>query len=80
MVPYLQAENLSKRYGNLLLFENISFTVNKDQKIALIARNGAGKSSLLDLLAGKDTPDAGTITRTNDVTFGYLEQIPLLNP
>ncbi len=80
MLPYLQAENLSKRYGDLLLFENISFTVNKDQKVALIARNGAGKTSLFDLLAGKETPDSGKLTWTNDVRVGYLEQIPLLNP
>jgi ABC transport system ATP-binding/permease protein len=80
MTPYLQAENLSKRYGDLLLFENISFTINKDQKVALIARNGAGKTSLLDLLAGKDNPDAGLITWTNELSVGYLEQIPQLNP
>lgn len=79
-VPYLQAENISKRYGELLLFENISFTINKDEKVALIAPNGAGKSSLLDLLAGKDSPDSGKITRTNDITFGYFEQYPVLNP
>lgn len=80
MVPYLQAENLAKRYGDLLLFENISFTINRDQKVALIARNGAGKSSLLDLLYGKENPDAGQITWTRDVSAGYLEQIPLLDP
>lgn len=80
MVPYLQAENLSKRYGNLLLFSDISFTIHKDQKVALIARNGAGKSSLLDLLAGKESPDAGLITWTNELSVGYLEQIPKLNP
>lgn len=79
-IPYLQAENLTKRYGDLLLFENISFTINKDDKVALIARNGAGKSSLLDLLAGKDSPDGGRITRTHGISFGYFEQTPLLNP
>jgi ABC transport system ATP-binding/permease protein len=79
-IPYLQAENISKRYGDLLLFENISFTINKDDKVALIARNGAGKSSLLDLLSGKDSPDSGKITRTNDISFGYFEQFPVLNP
>lgn len=79
-IPYLQAENISKRYGDLLLFENISFTINKDDKVALIARNGAGKSSMLDLLAGKDTPDSGKITRTNGISFGYFEQVPALSP
>lgn len=80
MRPYLQAENLSKRWGELMLFENISFTVFEGQKVALIAKNGTGKSTLLDLLAGKDTPDAGTITLTNDIEIGYFEQIPHLNP
>ncbi len=80
MRPYLQAENLSKRWGELMLFENISFTVFEGQKVALIARNGTGKSTLLDLLAGKDSPDSGTITLTNDVVIGYFEQIPKLHP
>ncbi|MFV0590904.1 MAG: ABC-F family ATP-binding cassette domain-containing protein [Draconibacterium sp.] len=80
MKPYLQGENLSKRWGELLLFENISFTVFEGQKVALIAKNGTGKSTLLNLLAGKDTPDQGTITLTNDVRIGYFEQIPDLNP
>ncbi|GAP70388.1 ATPase component of ABC transporters with duplicated ATPase domains [Bacteroidales bacterium 6E] len=80
MVPYLQVEEVSKRYGDRLLFENISFTINKDDKVALIAPNGAGKTSLLDLIAGKESPDSGKITRTNDITFGYFEQIPTLDP
>lgn len=80
MKPYLQAENLSKRWGDLLLFENISFTIFEGQKVALIARNGTGKSSLLDLLAGKDSADSGIITLTNDVKLGYFKQIPDLNP
>ncbi len=80
MKPYLQAENLSKRWGELMLFENISFTVFEGQKVALIAKNGTGKSTLLDLLAGKDSPDAGKITLTNDIEIGYFEQIPNLNP
>ncbi len=79
MKPYLQAENLSKRWGETLLFENISFTLFEGQKVALIARNGAGKSTLLDLLTGKDSPDSGTITITNDVETGYFEQLPKLN-
>ena len=80
MKPYLQAENLSKRWGELLLFENISFTIFEGQKVALIARNGTGKSTLLDLLAGKETPENGLITLTNDVKIGYFEQIPDLDP
>jgi ATP-binding cassette subfamily F protein uup len=80
MRPYIQAENLSKRWGELMLFEDISFTVFEGQKVALIAKNGTGKSTLLNLLAGKDTPDSGTITLTNHVEIGYFEQIPNLNP
>ena len=80
MKPFLQAENLSKRWGELMLFENISFTVFEGAKVALIAKNGTGKSSLLDLLAGKESPDEGIITLTNDVKMGYFEQIPNLNP
>ena len=80
MIPYLQAEDLTKRYGGLLLFEGISFTIAKDMKVALIARNGAGKSSLFDLLAGKDVPDGGRITWSKDLRVGYLEQSPQLDP
>ena len=79
MQPYIQAENLSKRWGELMLFENISFTIFEGQKVALIAKNGAGKTTLLDLLAGKDSPDSGIITLSNDVKIGYFEQIPKLN-
>lgn len=78
--PLLQAEKLAKRYGDLLLFDNLSFTINQGDKAALIARNGAGKTSLLSILAGLDTPDAGQVIRTNDVAFGYFEQVPKLNP
>jgi ATP-binding cassette subfamily F protein uup len=80
MRPFLQGENLSKRWGETMLFENISFTVFEGQKVALIAKNGTGKSTLLDLLAGKETPDSGKITITNDIKIGYFEQIPKLNP
>jgi ABC transport system ATP-binding/permease protein len=80
MKPFLQGENLSKRWGETMLFENISFTVFEGQKVALIAKNGTGKSTLLDLLAGKETPDSGKITITNSIKIGYFEQIPKLNP
>jgi ABC transport system ATP-binding/permease protein len=78
MKPYIQAENLSKRYGELMLFENISFTVSEGQKVALIARNGAGKSTLLDILSGKETPDGGQVIVTNNIRIGYFQQIPNL--
>lgn len=80
MKPYIQAENLSKRWGELMLFRNISFTVSEGQKVALVARNGTGKSTLLNILAGIDTPDEGIVTLTNGITIGYFEQIPCFEP
>ena len=74
MIPYLQAENLSKRIGDLILFENISFTIFQKQKVALIAKNGVGKTSLMELLAGNDSPDSGKITLTANLKVGYLKQ------
>ncbi|MCF6357500.1 MAG: ABC-F family ATP-binding cassette domain-containing protein [Draconibacterium sp.] len=80
MKPFLQAENLSKRWGELMLFEDISFTIFEEKKVALIAKNGTGKSTLLDILAGKETAEAGKVTLTNDIEIGYFEQIPKLKP
>jgi ATP-binding cassette subfamily F protein uup len=79
MTPYIQAENLSKRFGDQLLFENISFTIFEHQKVALIARNGTGKTTLMEILAGNDTPESGQITKTGDIRIGYLKQIPVLD-
>jgi ABC transport system ATP-binding/permease protein len=79
MTPYLQTENLSKRFGDQLLFENISFTIFEHQKVALIARNGVGKTTLMEILAGNDTPESGLITKTADIKIGYLKQIPDLD-
>ncbi|HBS88792.1 MAG: ABC transporter [Bacteroidetes bacterium GWF2_38_335] len=79
MPSYLQTESISKRIGDLILFENININIDKDRKIALIARNGAGKSSLLDILAGREEPDSGKISRMNGLKTGYLEQNPVLN-
>lgn len=80
MRPFLQGENLAKRWGELMLFENISFTIFEGQKVALIAKNGTGKSTLLDILTGKESADTGQVTLTNDIQIGYFEQIPKLNP
>lgn len=79
MTPYLQAESISKIYGEQMLFENISFTIVKDQKVALIAKNGAGKTTLMEIIAGFDTVDEGRVTLTNNLKIGYLKQDPELN-
>ncbi|MDR1756539.1 MAG: ABC-F family ATP-binding cassette domain-containing protein [Culturomica sp.] len=79
MISYLQVENLSKRFGEQLLFEKISFGIGKQQKVALIAKNGTGKSTLLQIIAGKTAPDSGSVIFRNGVITGYLEQDPRLN-
>lgn len=80
MISYLQVDNLSKRFGEQSLFENISFGIGKGQKVALIAKNGMGKSTLLRIIAGKDSAETGTVIFRNDITMGILEQDPLLCP
>ena len=80
MIPYLQIENLTKYWGELALFDGISFTIAQGQKVALIARNGAGKSTLMDIITGKEVADSGAVTFTRDITVGYLRQMPDLNP
>ena len=80
MISFLQVDNLSKRFGEHLLFENISFGIGKNQKTALIARNGKGKSTLLRIIAGQEAPDTGTVIFRNDITVGYLEQDPAFAP
>ncbi len=79
MISYLQAESIARRIGDNLLFDKISFNINKDDKVALIAVNGAGKSSLLDILAGKENPDNGSLSIKRDLSIAYLQQSPVLN-
>ncbi|HKL09635.1 MAG TPA: ABC-F family ATP-binding cassette domain-containing protein [Bacteroidales bacterium] len=79
MISYLQVENLKKSFGDLVLFEEITFGIDKDQKVALVAKNGTGKTTLLNIIAGKDSPDEGRITFRRDLKIGFLEQIPPLN-
>ena len=76
----LTVENLSKSFGELVLFSNISFGINKDQKIAFIAKNGSGKTSILNILSGKDTSDTGQVTTRKGIRISYLEQDPELDP
>ncbi|KAA6350945.1 ABC transporter ATP-binding protein [termite gut metagenome] len=72
----LQVESLKKSFGDLVLFENISFGIDEGQRIGLIARNGAGKTSLLNILTGKEGYDTGKVTFRRDIRIGYLEQDP----
>lgn len=73
---YLLIENLSKSYGEKLLFEDITFGIDKGQKVALVARNGAGKSSLLNIINQKDLPDNGKVVFRKDIHVSYLPQNP----
>ena len=73
---YITVENISKAYGELELFRYLSFSIHKDQKIALVAKNGAGKTSILNILSGKDTPDAGQVVMRNGPRVGFLPQSP----
>ncbi|MBO2544263.1 ABC-F family ATP-binding cassette domain-containing protein [Salegentibacter sp. BDJ18] len=77
---YLSVENIAKAYGERVLFEDISFGINEGQKVGFIAKNGTGKTSLLDILAGFDAPDAGKVVYRKDITTAFLPQEPNLDP
>lgn len=76
MTPYLQIDGLTKSFGDLVLFENISFGIAEGQRIGLIAKNGAGKTTLLNIISGKEGYDSGNIVFRRDLRVGYLEQDP----
>lgn len=76
MTPYLQVENLTKSFGDLVLFQDISFGIAEGQRIGLIAKNGTGKTTLLNILGGKEGYDEGRIVFRRDLRVGYLEQSP----
>lgn len=76
---YLTVEHLTKSYGEKLLFEDITFGIEKGQKTALIARNGMGKSTLLNIIAGIDIPDSGQVVVRNDISVSYLPQVERFN-
>lgn len=76
---YLSVENISKSFGDRVLFEDISFGINKDQKIGFVAKNGTGKSTILKIIAGDDTPDNGNIIIRKDLKVAYLSQKEDLN-
>ncbi len=76
----LTVEQISKSYGELLLFSDISFGINQHQKIALIAKNGSGKTSILNIVAGKDSTETGQVTSRKGIVISFLEQEPQLDP
>ena len=80
MSPFLDVQNLTKSFGSETLFKDISFSVGEGQKVGLIAKNGTGKSTLLEILSNKEGYDNGKIIYRNDIKIGYLEQIPKFNP
>jgi len=73
-VNYISVENISKSYGDRTLFSNISFGINKHQKVAFVAKNGTGKTSILNIIAGLDTPDEGQVIQRKDIQIAYLSQ------
>ena len=77
---YLTVENISKSYGERVLFDDISFGINKDQKIAFVAKNGSGKTSILNIIAGLDTSDTGQVVSRKGISIAYLAQNMDLDP
>ena len=80
MTPLLDVQNVSKRFGAHVLFEDISFSIGEGQHVGLIAKNGTGKSTLLSLLSGKESVDSGSIIFRRDIKGGFLEQQPKFDP
>ena len=76
MISYLQIDKLTKSFGDLVLFEDITFGVAQGQKIGLIAKNGTGKTTLLNIIGGKEDYDSGEVVFRKDLRVGYLEQSP----
>lgn len=80
MISYLQIEELTKSFGDLVLFEDLSFGISEGDRIGLIAKNGTGKTTLLNIIAGKEDYDSGNVTFRRDLRVGYLEQMPVYPP
>lgn len=79
-VNYLAVENVSRSYGERVLFKGLSFGLDKGQKMALVARNGSGKTSLMRIIMGLEPPEEGQVVFRNDIRIGYLEQEPAIDP
>ncbi len=80
MKPYLDVQNLSKSFGDRILFSDISFSIAEGQKTALVARNGTGKSTLLSIITGQEGYDSGSVVYANGIKTGFLEQTPEFDP
>ena len=80
MISYLQVDKLTKSFGDLILFENISFGIAEGQRVGLIAKNGNGKTTLLNILTEKEDYDSGEVVYRRDLKVGYLEQNPQYPP
>lgn len=80
MTPFLDVQNLTKTFGALVLFQDINFSVGEGQKVGLVAKNGTGKSTLLEILAGHEGYDDGSIIFRNGIRIGYLNQTPQFDP
>ena len=80
MASYLQIEDLTKSYGDRILFDSVTFGVNQGDKIGLIAKNGTGKTTLLRIIAGIEAPDRGNVTFRADIRTGIVQQTPEFNP
>ena len=79
-IPYLDVQQLTKSFGSLVLFRDISFSIAERQRVGLIAKNGTGKSTLLSVLSGKEGYDSGEIIFRRDLRLGMLEQSPVFDP
>ena len=77
---YLNVEDISKSFGEVMLFEHLSFSIHKGQKIAFVAKNGTGKTTILNILTGRDSPDSGAVVCRKDIQMAFLSQDPDLNP
>src|SRR5690625_2593370 len=77
---YISVENISKSYGERVLYSDVSFGINAGQKIGFIAPNGSGKTTLLRILSGLESPDSGEVNTRNNITISYLQQNPQFDP
>ena len=80
MASILQIENLSKSFGDRIIFEGININLSEGDKVGIISKNGIGKTTLMNIIMGRETYDSGKITFRNDIKVGYLEQLPVFNP